>query len=62
MSEARKYTVRLMEAMDEGLLSPEEIAKMALMWLSEADVKEMVLANDLSSFLLYEGEDEDEDE
>jgi hypothetical protein len=33
--------------MDEGIISAEAIAEMALAYMSEADVKDMCLANDL---------------
>ena len=51
---ARKYTNHLIDLMDRGVISPEALALMALGWLSEADVKEMALTNDL---LLEEDED-----
>jgi hypothetical protein len=43
--------------MDEGLISAEAVAEMALAYMSEDDVKDMCLANDLLI-----GEDEEEDE
>jgi hypothetical protein len=33
--------------MDEGLIDPRTVADMALSWLSESSVHEMMLANDL---------------
>jgi hypothetical protein len=36
-----------MEMMDNGEIDARAVADMALMWLSESDVKEMMLANDL---------------
>lgn len=56
---AREVTTRMMDAMDEGLLDPRDVADMALNWLSEADVEEMARQNDLLPYLLYE-EDEDD--
>jgi hypothetical protein len=53
----REYTSKLIAMMDEGLISAEAVAEMALAYMSEADVKDMCLANDL---LL--GEDEEEEE
>jgi hypothetical protein len=44
-----------LEMMDEGLIDPRTVADMALSWLSESSVHEMMLANDLV-------EDEPEDE
>ena len=52
----REYTSKLIAMMDEGLISAEAVAEMALAYMSEDDVKDMCLANDL---LL--GEDEDSD-
>jgi hypothetical protein len=43
--------------MDEGLIDPRTVADMALSWLSESSVHEMMLANDL-----VEDEDADEEE
>lgn len=51
----REYTSKLLAMMDEGLISAEAVAEMALAYMSEDDVKDMCLANDL---LL--GEDEDD--
>lgn len=51
----REYTTKLLEMMDEGLISAEAVAEMALAYMSEDDVKDMMLANDIVD------EDEDED-
>ena len=53
----REYTSKLMAMMDEGLISAEAVAEMALAYMSEDDVKDMCLANDL---LIGEEEDEEE--
>jgi hypothetical protein len=42
--------------MDNGEIDVRAVADMALMWLAESDVKEMMLANDL-----VETDEEDED-
>ena len=55
----REYTSKLIAMMDEGLISAEAVAEMALAYMSEDDVKDMCLANDL---LLGEGYDEEDDE
>ena len=55
----RHYTNRLLEMMDEGLLSAETVATMAIAFMSEDDVREMMEANEL---LGYAEEDEDEPE
>ncbi len=53
----REYTSKLIAMMDEGLISAEAVAEMAMAYMSEDDVKDMCLANDLLI-----GEDYDEDE
>jgi len=50
----RKETTRLLEMMDEGLISAQAIAEMALAYMSEDDVADMMRANDL-----LEEEDDD---
>jgi hypothetical protein len=54
----REYTSKLIAMMDEGLISAEAVAEMALAYMSEDDVKDMCRANDL---LLGEDEEEEED-
>lgn len=53
----REMTSKLIAMMDEGLISAEAVSEMALAYMSEDDVKDMCLANDLLI-----GEDEEEDE
>lgn len=55
----REYTSKLIAMMDEGLISAEAVAEMALAYMSEDDVKDMCLANDL---LIGEDDEEDEEE
>lgn len=55
----RTQTTKLLEMMDEGLISATAIAEMALAYMSEDDVADMMRANDI---LLDEEEDEDWDE
>ena len=43
----RKETTRLLEMMDEGLISATAVAEMALAYMSEDDVADMMRANDL---------------
>jgi hypothetical protein len=52
----REYTSKLIAMMDEGLISAEAVAEMALAYMSEADVKDMCLANDLLIGEDYEDE------
>jgi hypothetical protein len=50
----RTQTTKLLEMMDEGLISAEAVAEMALAYMSEDDVADMMRANDIL--------DEDDDE
>ncbi len=52
----RKQTTKLLEMMDEGLISAEAVAEMALAYMSEDDVADMMRANDI-----LDEEDEDEE-
>ena len=52
----REMTSKLIAMMDEGLITAESVAEMALAWMSEDDVAEMMRANDI----LLDEEDEDE--
>jgi hypothetical protein len=54
----REYTSKLIAMMDEGLISAEAVAEMALAFMSEDDVKDMCLANDL---LIGEDDDVEDD-
>ena len=54
----REYTTKLLEMMDEGLISGQAIAEMALAYMSEDDVADMMRANDI----LDEEDDEEDDE
>ena len=55
----RKQTTKLLEMMDEGMISAAAVAEMALAYMSEDDVKDMVRSNDLMPWL---EDDEDEEE
>ena len=51
----REYTNKLIDMMDEGVISAEAVAEMCLAYMSEDDVKDMCLSNDV----LIEEEDEE---
>ena len=51
----RTQTTRLLEMMDEGLISAQAIAEMALAYMSEDEVADMMRSNDI-----LEEEDEDD--
>lgn len=59
MFQTRTYTNRLLEAVEEGVINRDMLIQTLVMWLTESDVKEMVLANDLQGALFYEDEDEE---
>ena len=42
---AREYTVRLMEAVDDGMVDKDQLIRDLVNWMSEQDVKEFVEAN-----------------
>ncbi len=52
----REMTSKLLAMMDEGLVSAEAVAEMALAYMSEDDVADMMRANDI----LLDEEDEDD--
>ena len=51
----RTQTNRLIDMMDEGLISAQAVAEMALAYMSEDDVADMMRSNDI-----LEEEDEDD--
>lgn len=51
----REATTKLLSMMDEGLISAEAVAEMALAYMSEDDVADMMRANDI-----LDEEDEDD--
>ena len=51
----REATTRLLDMMDEGLISAQAVAEMALAYMSEDDVADMMRANDI-----LDEEDEDD--
>jgi len=51
----RTQTTKLLEMMDEGLISAQAVAEMALSYMSEDDVEDMMRANDI-----LDEEDEDD--
>ena len=51
----REATNKLIDMMDEGLISAQAVAEMALAYMSEDDVADMMRSNDIL-------DDEDEDD
>lgn len=42
----RKFTNKLYDMLDEGLLTQEQVVEACLRWMSEDDVREMMFANE----------------
>lgn len=57
--QVREYTCRILNALDEGIVDKDSLIRTMLQWMSEADVKQMYLANGL---LCLDEEEEDEAE
>ena len=55
----REVTNRIYEAVDEGVLTWQQIAEAALTYMSESDVADMAHNEE---FFMYEEEDEEEEE
>jgi predicted solute-binding protein len=53
----RKYTNKLIESIEEGWIAPQEVVQMALNYMSEHDVEDMLRCNDID---LFPEENEDE--
>jgi hypothetical protein len=45
---ARKYTCKLLDMIDEGLLDPKTVVDMCMSYMSESDVEDMMDANELT--------------
>lgn len=54
---SRKYTNKVLEMVDEGLISPQLLVEALACWCSEADMKELY-----ERFLQENEEDENENE
>lgn len=54
---AREITNKLLEMVDEGLISKNDLIVACLKWMSEDDVREMAEANEF----IWEDEDDEED-
>ena len=56
----REYTSKLLDAIEQGLLSPQAVVEMALTYMSEDEVHDMMRVNDLLYYLDAEDEEEDD--
>ena len=57
----REYTSKLLDAIEQGLLSPQAVVEMAVSYMSEDEVHDMMRINDLLYYLDAEEDEEDED-
>lgn len=58
-SETRKATNRLLEMVEDYTLDPNEVVLMCVKWMSEDDVRAMMVANEID---LGDIDDEEEEE
>ena len=58
----REYTNKLLDAIEDGLLSPQAVVEMALTYMSESDVEDMMRVNDLLYYLDAEDEEDEDSE
>lgn len=61
-NEARKYTNKLLSMIDDGLLSPMAVVNMAMSYMSESDVHDMMDANELTERFTEDDDDNDDDD
>jgi hypothetical protein len=59
--QTRPETNRLIDMLDEGMLDARAVADMALAFMSESEVKQMMQANDIPTTDQAEDEDEEEE-
>jgi hypothetical protein len=57
----REYTNKLLDAIEQGLLTPQAVVEMALTYMSEDEVHDMMRVNDLLYYLDADEDEEDED-
>jgi hypothetical protein len=60
--QTRPETNRLIDMLDEGIIDARAVADMALSFMSEHEVKQMMQANDIPTTDQAEDEDEEADE
>ena len=59
MANARQMTNKIYDAVNEGLLTWEQVAEAALCYMSEDEVADMAHSNE---FFMWEEEDEEDEE
>lgn len=58
MRDVRANTMRVLDAVDDGMLNMQYALESALGWMTDDDVKAMCLANDI---LIFEDEEDDDE-
>lgn len=61
MSDARKVTNQILDAVNEGLLTWEMVARSALLYMSEDDVADMSVCEEFFPDEIYEDEEDEDD-
>ena len=59
-SETRKATNRLLELVEDYTLDPNDVVLMCVKWMSEDDVRAMMIANEIDLGCIDDEEEEDE--
>jgi hypothetical protein len=60
--QARPETNRLIDMLDEGMIDARAVADMALSFMSESEVKQMMQANDIPTTDQADDEEEEDEE
>ena len=59
---SRKYTNKLLELMEYGIMDPRDVAQTAIGYMSEDDVEELCRANDWLVVMGLDDEEQEEEE
>ena len=62
MANPRGYTCRLLEMVDDGILSAADVMNAALLYMSDSDVEDMMHMNQWEDAIDEEDEEEDEED
>ena len=62
MTNPREYTCRLLEMVDSGILSPDDVMSAALSYMSDSDVEDMMHMNQCDDVLVEESTEENDSE
>ncbi len=62
MANPREYTCRLLEMVDDGILSAADVMTAALLYMSDSDVEDMIRMNQWEDSLVDESTEENDTE